>query len=273
MNTAISAYIPCFNNEATVVQAIRSIREQSVPIAELFLIDDCSSDSSFALAEAEGISVIRNETNQGRGAVRASAMIHAKNELVLGCDAGIVLASDFVERSLPWLENDKVAAVHGRVLQPPATNAVERWRGRHLFKIDAKLKPSMQSLLLTGGAIVRKSIVLALGNYNERMLYGEDRDLGDKLLKAGFEVVFDPEMTMTAISVNNLQQVLERYCRWYATKTGKMSWFDYAKLISYSAKVMAREDLKANDWPSALISLLCPHYQFWSPYNSETLLP
>jgi glycosyltransferase involved in cell wall biosynthesis len=271
MNTSISAYIPCFNNEETVVQAIRSIRQQSVPVSEILLIDDCSSDDSVALAQAEGISVVRNEHNQGRGAIRASAMLHANNELVLSCDAGIILAPDFVEHSLAWFENDNVAAVHGRVLQPPARNAAERWRGRHLFKIDAKLEQSHHSLLLTGGALVRKSIVLSVGNFSEMLRFGEDADLGERLLAANYEVILDPEMTMTAITKNNLWQVLERYGRWYSTRRGTMSWFDYAKLISYSIKVMACEDLKAHDWQSALISLCCPHYQFWSLYNSETL--
>jgi hypothetical protein len=109
--------------------------------------------------------------------------------------------------------------------------------------------------------------VLSSGNYDNRLLYGEDRDLGEKLLKAGYEVIFDPEIKMTAITKNDLWQVLERYCRWHATKNGQMSWYDYAKLIAYSMKVMAFEDLKTHDWQSALISLICPHYQFWSPYN------
>lgn len=271
MNTNVSAYIPCFNNEATIVQAITSIRSQTVAVSEFFLIDDCSTDNSVALAEGEGISVIKHSLNEGRGAVRAEAMRHAKNELVLSCDAGIVLAPDFVERSLPWLTRDKIAAVHGRVLQAPARNAAERWRGRHLFKIDAELQPSHFSSLLTGGAVMRKSIVVSLGNFNEILLFGEDKDLGDRLLKANYQVVFDPEMKMTAISQNNLRQVLERYGRWYSSQSGRMNWLDYGKLISYSIKVMAKEDLQAHDWQAALISLMCPHYQFWSAYNYETI--
>ncbi len=272
MNTSISAYIPCFNNEETVVQAIRSIKEQTVPVAEVFLVDDFSTDNSVALAKEEGISVIKHELTEGRGAVRKTAMLHATHELVLSCDAGIVLAPDFVERSLTWLQSDKVAAVHGRVLQASPRNAAERWRGRHLFKIDAQLAPSQQSSLLTGGAIVRKSIVLNLGNYDARLLFGEDKDLGDRLLNANYDVVFDPEMKMTAVTRNNLRQVLERYGRWNATYRGRLGWLGYGKLIVYSIKVMAQEDLKVGDWPSALISLICPHYQFWSLYNCESIL-
>ena len=36
----VSAYIPCFNNEKSVVDTIQSIRAQSVTVQQLFVIDD-----------------------------------------------------------------------------------------------------------------------------------------------------------------------------------------------------------------------------------------
>jgi hypothetical protein len=39
---------------------------------------------------------------------------------------------------------------------------------------------------------------------------------------------------------------------------------DYVRQISYTLKVMVVVDLKAGDIPAACISLLCPHYQFWT---------
>ena len=56
----ISAYAPCFNNAITLLDALESIRLQTVPVDELFIVDDGSSDGSESLALELGCRVIRH---------------------------------------------------------------------------------------------------------------------------------------------------------------------------------------------------------------------
>lgn len=161
-NVQVSAYLPCYNNEATILHAVQSVQNQTVPVSQLFVVDDASTDNSVALLEKSGVQVIRNSLNEGRGAVRAKAMLQANYEYVLSCDAGAVLSPNFVERALPWFAEEKMAAVQGRITQPPAKSVIERWRGRHLFKLNAEFPPLRKASFSTGGAMVRKSIILAL---------------------------------------------------------------------------------------------------------------
>lgn len=263
MAPLISAYVPCYNNAQTIEQAIRSIQAQTVPVAELFVIDDGSDDDSIRRVEALGVPVVSMGTNSGRGAVRARAMDAAKHELVLGCDATNALDPGFLEKALPWFIEPTVAAVFGRIGQGPPRNAIERWRGRHLFKLDLPLAVGHHAPLITFGVLARCSTLLAVGNYNPRLRHSEDDELGKRLLAAGYDVVFDPELRLISVADNSLWQVLDRYRRWYAGKDDKKCWHAYLKNIAYSLKVMAIQDLKARDPLSVPISLLCPHYQFW----------
>jgi glycosyltransferase involved in cell wall biosynthesis len=64
----ITAYVPCFNNAASVGRALTSIQRQSIPIDQLFLVDDGSTDGSRAVAEQLGVRVIAMERNAGRDA-------------------------------------------------------------------------------------------------------------------------------------------------------------------------------------------------------------
>jgi hypothetical protein len=53
------------------------------------------------------------EFNQGRGAARVRAMKEANFELVLGCDASLVLDRNFLSRALPsvmGLELERILA-------------------------------------------------------------------------------------------------------------------------------------------------------------------
>ena len=67
----ISAYVPCFNNSDTLTLAVDSIRAQSVPVDEWFVVDNASTDGSAESMEAR---VLRLEQNAGRGGARARAM-------------------------------------------------------------------------------------------------------------------------------------------------------------------------------------------------------
>jgi len=258
----ISAYIPCYNNVATITKAVESVQSQSHPVDELIVVDDGSRDGSASIVEKAGVRVIRHEKNQGRGAVRARAMSEARNGLVLCCDATNILDPNFVADSLNWFEDSSIAAVVGKISQPKPQNVVERWRGRHLFNLGKTDEVRHFAPLSTFGAIVRRSAVMSVGNYLPSLRHSEDGDLGEKLLSAGFDIIHDPKLIVTSIAKNTLLQVLERHWRWKVGVDEHSAWDGYFRQIIYSVKVMAKEDLQAGDPMSSLISLLSPHYGF-----------
>jgi glycosyltransferase involved in cell wall biosynthesis len=259
----VSAYIPCYNNSATLEQAISSIRKQSIAVAELFILDDASTDPSREIAAKLGVRVVRNSRNLGRGAVRARAILIAHNDFVLSCDATNVLTPDFLECAISRMDSSKVAAVFGVIMQEPGGSVLARWRARHLFRSNAHNSMNRKASLATYGLLMRRSLVLAAGNFCEKLTHSEDAELGERLLERGFEVVYDPNLKVIAKGGNRLGPLMERYWRWNAGKSEGMSCLHYLRQIVYSIKVMAMEDLKAKDPAGIPLSLLTPHYQFW----------
>ncbi len=263
----LSGYVPFYNNAPTVLAAVESLRAQQPPLDEVFALDDGSTDGGASLLEAAGVRVLRQPSNLGRGAARARAMIEAESELVICCDATNVLPPDFSSRSRKWFESADVAAVFGRLSQRPGGNAATRWRGRHLFKTPPRgsppPRPEHRACLVANGATVRRSAVLAAGNYDAALRHTEDAELGNRLLAAGWDVVRDSELESMTAAINPLSQVLERYWRWNAGTSESISWRGYISLVSYSARTMVDRDLRDRDLLGAFISLYCPHYQFW----------
>jgi len=260
----ISAYIPCFNNAATIAATIDSLKKQTYPIDEIFVIDDGSTDKSIDIIKGCGIRFICNENNLGRGAARNRAMLETTNEIVLCCDATNVLPTDFVSRLLPWFKDPKVAAVYGWIQDPDPMGVVARWRARHLFKAGHTMQVRHKASLIAYGTLMRRSLALEAGNFNQAVRNREDAELGERLLAAGFDIVFDPTAAVVCNAQNNtLSQVLVRYRRWYEEKNERVSWKGYAKQIWYSIKVMAMQDVKESDFPSVFISLFLPYYCFW----------
>ena len=104
--------------------------------------------------------------------------------------------------------------------------------------------------------------VRAVGGFDPALRFGEDADLGRRLLAAGWQVVADPALHATCLRTDSLGETLARYARWNSPQG--LSWSSYLRQISYAIKVMAREDLRERDPIGAAISLFSPHYQFWS---------
>ena len=137
----------------------------------------------------------------------------------------------------------------------------DRWRERHLFQSSLTLEVRHHASLATGCSLVRKSAVEEVGGFNATLRAGEDADLGNRLLAAGFDVIFDPRLNATSVLSNSVMEVLERYARWNTLR--RMTVQGYLRQLNYALKVMVEKDLRARDPLGACISLLAPHYQFW----------
>jgi len=255
----VSAYIPCHNAGPTIRDAVKSVFGQSRPPDEIFVIDD---GSTVGLPDIEGVRIVRLEVNRGRGAARTRAMQEANFELVLGCDASLVLDRDFLSHALPWFDDEKVAAVFGWIKEAGPPTASNRWRGRHLFRSDMERSICRDAALISSCFVVRRSAVKIVGGFNAALRFGEDADLGRRLRGADYSVVFDPSLFARSVAGNGVLRVLERYARW--NSPNRMGIWAYVRQINYALKVMATADLRAGDIPAACISLLCPHYQFWT---------
>ena len=115
----LSVVIPVFNEQATLREIVR--RVQAAPISpldlQIVLVDDGSSDGSAdilaAIGEEPGITVLTNESNQGKGAALRSGLGAVKGDIVLIQDADLEYhPRDYPKLLEPILEG-KADVVYG----------------------------------------------------------------------------------------------------------------------------------------------------------------
>lgn len=258
----VSAYIPCYNNSDTILEASLSIVNQSYPVKEFFVIDDGSTDNSVFILKEAGFKVYKNKKNMGRGYTRNLAVQKAKYPFILCCDATNGLEKDFLSKSIRYFKNENVASISGRLINKSCSIASDRWRARHLFKENTiySAGPEKTKLLITYGTMMRKDAIENVGNFNKYLTKCEDLELGKRLMNNGYVLLGHTDVFIHSLRSNNISELYERYWRWYYSDIDKYSINHFWSSIKNSLKPMAESDLKNKDYCCAIISLVLPYY-------------
>lgn len=120
----LSVIIPCYNEARTIRDVLRQVREVDID-KEIIVVDDHSSDNSYALLQVEAehdarLHVIRHPRNAGKGAAIRTALRAARGQIVVIQDADLEYdPQDFYELIRPIVEG-RVSVVFG-----------SRFLGRH----------------------------------------------------------------------------------------------------------------------------------------------
>lgn len=100
----VSCIVPVFNCERYIERALRSVLEQSVPVDEVLIVDDGSTDDTPKLVEryAERATIIR-QANAGPSAARNTGIRAATGDLICFQDADDEWLKDKLARQLDYL--------------------------------------------------------------------------------------------------------------------------------------------------------------------------
>lgn len=256
--------VPVYRNRETVAAAVASLLAQTVPLTEVIVVDDGSPDDTVDQARAAGARVVPLGQNQGRGAARARCVDEAGDaDFLVSVDGTQALAPDFVERTLPWMQDPQVAAAYGGLRQENARTVADRWRARHLFRQDEPQTAGPVPSFISGGFLGRVSALRAVGNFDASRRHSEDAEMGERLQAAGYRIISEPSAWVLSQTSNTVPEVLERWARWNGGADPRFRWQSHLRLVWYALKVMVAQDLRARDPGSAFLSLLAPHLLAW----------
>ena len=192
MTPRISVLMPCFNHGEFIVEAIDSVRRQTIQDFEIIVVDDGSTDAATRTTLArlnDGETRVLTTENRGLPAARNFAARHARGEFFCALDADDRLAPAWFERALHLLDSQPGVAFVSHWLE---TFGDERWTW-------TPERCDLPSLLarnaVNGAALVRREAFEAAGGYDDTMREGcEDWDLWLRLVAAGRHGAIIPEV-------------------------------------------------------------------------------
>ena len=215
----LTAIIPAFNEAASLADTIRSLQNQTYPVAEIIVVDDCSTDDTGKVAAELGVTVLRPPHNTGsKAGAQSYALPHVKTPLCMAIDADTELAPDAVEKILAPFEDSAVSASCGFVL-PRFVDTI--WeRGRYIeylfaFTFFKPIQNLAEKPMISSGCFsaYRTDALRKVGGWSNRTM-AEDMDLTWTFYKFGYGVRFVPDAVCYPIEPHNFHFLSKQLRRW-----------------------------------------------------------
>ncbi len=216
----ISVIIPAYNEEQSIEETIQSIKEQTVPVDEIIVVDDCSSDKTGEIAFQMGVTVVRTEKNQGSKAMAQNFVIpQIGTDLIATIDADTTLAPDAIERTLSWFNDSMTASVCGFSIPRKIKTVWERGRlidyffGLIIFK-GAQNNTGLVMVSSGCFSVIRTELIHKMGGFDPKTI-AEDMDLTWKFILGGYGVYCDQCACCYPIEPPTLKIFINQVDRWY----------------------------------------------------------
>jgi dolichol-phosphate hexosyltransferase len=113
----LSVLVPCYNEEATVAQALEALFAVDFPVpVDVVAVDDGSTDKTLSILEGfreERLSVVAHPRNSGKGAAIRSAARAARGEFVVMYDADLEYDAQDLARMVQVVAEGRSRVVFG----------------------------------------------------------------------------------------------------------------------------------------------------------------
>ncbi|GGB51779.1 hypothetical protein GCM10011502_26160 [Oceanisphaera marina] len=215
----VSVILPCYNAEATIATALRSLQQQSWQNLEILVVDDASTDGSAqtvaALARQDPrITLLRHNSNQGTYAARNTALAKARGRFITTHDSDDWSHPQKIERQAKALmKSPKVQACLSHLIRCSPELHFKRWRME-----DSWVTKNLSSLMF------RKKVRKALG-YWDSVSVGADSEFYQRLLKRFgnnglVEIMPGIPLTLSRVNDSSLTQHNQTHLRTHYLDNG-----------------------------------------------------
>ncbi len=196
----VSVVIPYYNGSHYIERALKSVLNQTVKAAEIFIVDDGSNETEAAflreLAKSYQFTLL-TKPNGGQGSARNLGVKSSKAEYVCFLDQDDYFLEWHIEHLLSVVKkqaDERFGFAYG-----------DLWRGnedgqvlqhstsvRHAVhpKTDLYMQIKDDMHILPSASIIKISAFLEIGGFDERFMGYEDDDLFIRFFAAGYTSVF-----------------------------------------------------------------------------------
>lgn len=196
---------------------------------EIIYVDTDSNDNSVEIAQKYTKKVFVEESHYPTAALaRNRGLLEAKYDIVHFVDGDIELDKNYVKNATIKLQENKVQSVFGTLDEKSKSYLsdilISHWKQK---------KEGLTSSAGAGGTFLKREL-LNINGYDERIKRGEEIDLGERFLAAGYKIwLMDVRMGFHKYKIKNMFQLIKRH-------------FDNGKSIGFNALLPEKSNYLKN---------------------------
>jgi cellulose synthase/poly-beta-1,6-N-acetylglucosamine synthase-like glycosyltransferase/peptidoglycan/xylan/chitin deacetylase (PgdA/CDA1 family) len=217
----VSVIVPAYNEAVGIADTLGSLRRSAHgALMEIIVVDDGSTDSTADIVEQlhlPGVRVVR-QPNQGKAAALNTGLAHAVHDIVVMVDGDTVFEPEAVSRLVRPLRAPAVGAVSGNAKVGNRHRLVGHWQ--HIeyvmgFNLDRRMYDVVGCIPTVPGAIgaFRREALDEVCGVSDDTL-AEDTDLTMAIIRAGWQVVYEPDAIAYTEAPSSLRALWRQRYRW-----------------------------------------------------------
>ena len=236
MNPKISVVMSAYKADKYLRECIESILNQTFTDFEFVIVNDCSTDKTseilnFYSDKDSRIKIINNTKNIGLTKSLNIALKESKGEYIARMDADDICMPERFQKQFDFLESNKDHVLVGSWMKIINENGeeIDEWESEvNNEKIKEKL--IRYNPLSHSSIMIRTSLLIEEGGYNEKWRYAQDYELYFRLARLGKfanlpECLLKSRHSKKSItsSKNTAQSLCALRARWSGIKSGDYS--------------------------------------------------
>jgi len=254
----ISAFVPTLNNETTIRRVLKGLKAQTVTPEKIIVIDSGSTDRTKDICLEEGVEFYPKEhfgdfERLGLGRARNRILELIDTPYLLSVDSDIIVRPDHIERLIPIMEADPMlGGVAGKQIELNRTELGDRCRTvvemRDLYQPIREQETHYRDFILGSNNIYRVDALHKVGEIENGNKYRpfedsfmsnyEDVDIGIKLRKQGYKLMWTPEVHTYHLQKDDVRSFIDRAYRYRVFKWALQGAFEndelYRKKIEHN---------------------------------------
>ena len=198
----ISIIVASFNQEKYLNECLNSVFNQSYSNWECIIVDDCSSDTSVAIAEKwqsfdSRFRVITLPTNKGVSVARNRGLLESKGDYFQFLDADDLIEKNKISNQVPFCTNDLIPVSGNRYFYHQEGEAMQRIIGKNgaLPEVPITMWDQVDILELfktknpfvVTAPLYPRSVLERVGMLNEDLRAFEDWEFNIRCALAGYK--------------------------------------------------------------------------------------
>ena len=211
---AVTVVIPAFNAQRTIRQTLFAVLAQSMPAAEVIVIDDGSTDLTAELVRSMAPPIrLISQTNTGPAMARNVGIQFARTEFVAFTDSDCVPDPGWLADLLAEFDSPEIAGVGG-VVRGIGNGTLGQY-----FDWSRLLQPVVNAqnkvdFLITANAVFRRSCLVEAGMFCSRFKKpgGEEPDLCRRIRDRGYQL----RATSRGLVEHHHKATLAAFCATFA---------------------------------------------------------